>query len=318
MPQRASTRMIDLMPATIRLPFGLQRRLEAASSTFLQATEGPGVDFSSPRGEAALVPPDSVSWRIFKNPVSLFVGGVAAVILELADPDVRTGVWERSTFRSAPLGRLRRTGLAAMVTVYGARSVALPMIARIGRMHARVTGTTADGRPYAANDPALLTWVHVTATFGFVEAYSRYVTPLDRSDTDSVYREGAPTLALYGAACAPESQVAASALFDSHRGRLEPSPIVFRFLQMMVDTPALPPSLAWMQPLLVRAAVEILPQWARERLGLDTRHALRRHERWIVQSAAALADRIVLREGPASQACLRLSLPATYLYAGGR
>jgi uncharacterized protein (DUF2236 family) len=308
--------MIDLMPATIRLPFGLQRHLEAASSTFLNATEGPVVDFSRPHGEAALVPPDSVSWRIFKNPVSLFVGGVAAVILELADPDVRTGVWERSTFRSDPVGRLRRTGLAAMVTVYGARSVALPMIARIARMHARVTGTTADGRPYAANDPALLTWVHVTATFGFVEAYSRYVSGLGQADRDSVYREGAPTLALYGAAGAPASERAAGALFDSHRSRLEPSPIVFQFLQMMAETPALPPALAWIQPLLVRAAVELIPAWARERLGLHSRHALRRHERWIVESAAALADRIVLREGPASQSCVRLGLPATFLYPG--
>jgi uncharacterized protein (DUF2236 family) len=310
--------MIDLMPTTIRLPFSLQRRLEAASSTFLHPTGGQSVDFASPAGEAALVPPESVSWRIFKNPISLFVGGVAAVILELADPAVRTGVWERSTFRSDPLGRLRRTGLAAMVTVYGARSLSVPMIARIARMHARVTGTTPDGRPYAANDPALLTWVHATATFGFVGAYDRYVAGLCRSDVDSVYREGAPTLMLYGAADAPDSQARANALFDTQRARLEPSPIVFKFLQMMADTPAFPASLVWMQRLLVCAAVEIVPGWARERLGLDGRFALRRHERWVVQFAAALADRVVLREGPAAQSCLRLGLPATYLYPGGR
>lgn len=306
------------MPATIRLPFSLQRRLEAASSTFLHPTGGSAVDFRSPAGEPALVTPDSVSWRIFKNPVSLFVGGVAAVILELADPAVRTGVWERSTFRSDPLGRLRRTGLAAMVTVYGARSVSVPMIARITRMHARVTGTTPDGRPYAADDPALLTWVHTTATFGFVEAYDRYVDELGRSDVDSVYREGAPTLMLYGADGAPASGAAANALFDSHRGRLEPSPIVFKFLQMMADTPAFPRSLVWMQRLLVRAAVDIVPRWARERLGLDARHCLSRHERMVVRFAAALADRVVLRDGPAAQSCLRLGLPATYLYPGRR
>jgi uncharacterized protein (DUF2236 family) len=73
-----------------------------------------------------------------------------------------------------------------------------------------------------------------------------------------------------------------------------------------------------MQRLLVCAAVEIVPGWARERLGLDGRFALRRHERWVVQFAAALADRVVLREGPAAQSCLRLGLPATYLYPGGR
>jgi uncharacterized protein (DUF2236 family) len=45
------------------------------------------------------VAPDSVSWSVFKNPVSLFIGGVTAVIMELADPRVRTGVWEHTSFR---------------------------------------------------------------------------------------------------------------------------------------------------------------------------------------------------------------------------
>ena len=305
------------MPAAIRLPLTLQRRLEAASTSFLHPIPANRVDFSQPAGEAALVPPDSVSWRIFKNPLSLFIGGVAAVLLELADPAVRTGVWEQSTFRSDPLRRLRRTGLAAMVTIYGPRSISQPMIAGIVRMHSRVNGTTPDGQPFAANDPVLLTWVHATATFGFVEAYSRYVEPLGRSAVDSVYREGAPTLALYGAAEAPLSQAAASALFESRRGRLEPSPILFKFLQIMAQTPAFPPALSWLQALLLRAAVDLLPDWVRLRLGLTEQHALRRRERWMVNLAGALADRIVLKEGPAAQSCIRLGLPATYLYTGG-
>jgi hypothetical protein len=91
-------------------------------------------------GEEALLPPDSVSWRIFKNPIALFIGGMAAVILELAEPSVRAGVWEHSSFRKDPVGRLQRTGLAAIVTVYGARSIAEPMIAEVVRMHAKVAG----------------------------------------------------------------------------------------------------------------------------------------------------------------------------------
>ncbi len=57
-----------------------------------QPEGGPRVDFRQPAGEPALAAPDSVSWRVFKNPVSLFVGGVTAVILELAEPRVRSGV----------------------------------------------------------------------------------------------------------------------------------------------------------------------------------------------------------------------------------
>ena len=103
-------------------PIRLPRRFGDALSGMLQPSADAVVDFTRPAGEPALVAPDSVSWRVFKNPVSLFIGGVAAVILELAEPRVRTGVWEHTKFRSEPLNRMQRTGLAAMVTVYGART----------------------------------------------------------------------------------------------------------------------------------------------------------------------------------------------------
>src|ERR1700674_3063889 len=149
----------------IRLPWSLQRRLDAAAGALLNPPKWPPIDFTRPLGEAALFPPDSTSWRIFKNPIALLVGGMAAVILELAEPAVRTGVWKHSTFMTDPMGRLRRTGLAAMVTVYGARSIALPMIEGVVRMHARVAGKTPAGEAFTANDPRLLTWVHATASF---------------------------------------------------------------------------------------------------------------------------------------------------------
>lgn len=81
-------------------------------------TSAPGleVDFSQPPGAAALIPLDSISWRIFRNPVSLYIGGVAAVLLELAEPRVCSGVWDHTSFRTDPVTRLRRTGTAAMVT----------------------------------------------------------------------------------------------------------------------------------------------------------------------------------------------------------
>jgi uncharacterized protein (DUF2236 family) len=302
------------MPATIRLPWGLQRRLETASVNFLQSRETHRVEFSRPEGEEALVRPNSVSWRIFKNPISLFIGGVAAVILELAEPAVRSGVWEHSTFRSDPLSRLRRTGLAAMVTVYGARSIAEPMIARIVRMHSNVAGATPDGGVYAANDPRLLTWVHTTAAFGFAEAYNRYVEPLSQSDFDSLYREGTAAAQLYGAAQSPQSQRSALTLFDSMLGELQASDIVFRFLQIMRDTPAFPKPFLWMQPIMVRAAVDIVPDRIRAVLRLTETYGLRRQDRWIAKMSGSTANRIVLKESPASQSCLRLGLPANYLY----
>jgi uncharacterized protein (DUF2236 family) len=307
--------MIGLvLPSALPLPPPVQRRIDAAARELLQPTGGPSVDFARPPGEEALVAPDSVSWRIFKNPVSLFIGGVAAVILELAEPSVRTGVWEHSSFRTDPVRRLRRTGLAAMVTVYGARSTAEAMIAGIVRLHDKVTGQTPAGEAYRANDVGLLTWVQATAGFGFAEAYSRYIRPLGREERDRLYQEGASAARLYGALDAPTSDAELHALFESMRRRLEPSPIVFEFLDIMRDAPAFPTPLRPMQRLLVRAAVEMTSAWVRQRLGLTASYGLRPWEAPLVREVGRLSDRIVLRSSPAVQSCLRLGLPADYLY----
>lgn len=300
------------MRSIIRLPAILQRRLDAAIHALLIDRRSGGVDFSRPPNEEALVGPDSVSWRVFKNPVALFVGGVAAVILELADPAVRAGVWEHSSFRKDPLGRLRRTGLAAMITVYAARSVAEPMIAGVVRRHAAVNGETTGGVHYSASDPDLLRWVHATAIFSFAEAYHRYVEPLTAAQFDGLYREGAPASRLYGALNVPQSVAAMSDLFESMRGRLESSAIVFQFLDIMRTAAAFPPMLVWMQPIMVRAAVDLVPGWLRRPLGLES-HGLRPRERWVVRMVGDLSNRIPTLS-PATQACLRLGLPPTHLY----
>ena len=302
------------MRSIIRLPKALQRSLEAAISALFNTEQSRAVDFGRPLNEEALVGPDSVSWRVFKNPVALFVGGVAAVILELAEPAVREGIWQHSSFRRDPMGRLRRTGLAAMVTVYGARSVAEPMIAGVVRKHAAIGGETTNGLRYSANDPRLLGWVHATAVFSFAEAYRRYVEPLTRDEIDAIYREGAPASRLYGALDVPQSVVAAQNLFESMRGTLESSPVVFQFLQIMRETPACPRPLLWLQPLLVRAAVDVVPGWIRELLGLTDAYGLRPRQRWLVGSAGNFSNRIISMQSPAIQSCLRLGLPASYLY----
>ena len=299
--------------AVLRLPSPVQRRIDGAVRAWLEPPSVPFVDFTRPRGEEALAGPHSVSWRVFKNPVALFVGGVAAVILELAEPRVRTGVWEHSSFRSDPVRRLQRTGLAAMVMVYGARSGAERMIDGVVRRHGTVAGTTPGGEAYHACDPALLTWVHATAAFGFAEAYHRYVRPLGREEFDRFYAEGVPAAQLYGALDAPTSDAGLHALFAAMRGRLEPSPIIFEFLDIMRAAPVFPSLLRPAQRVLVRAAVETVPGWVRERLGLTAAHGLRGWEP-LVRQMGGLSDRIVLPSGPAAQSCLRLGLPVDTLY----
>ena len=301
-------------PSPLPLPPVLLRRIDAAARGLMQPKNAAVADFAQPPGEQALAAPDSVSWRIFKNPVSLFIGGVAAVILELAEPGVRTGVWEHSSFRADPVQRLQRTGMAAMVTVYGARSGAESMIAGVVRRHEKVQGLTPAGVAYRASDVRLLNWVQSTASYGFAEAYDRYVRPLTRGEMDRLCEEAVPAARLYGAPDVPRSRTELDALFERMRGHLEASPIVFEFLEIMRNAPAFPAPLRPLQRLLIRAAVDLMPDWLRDTLGLTAKYGLRGWEESLVRRIGALSDKLMLPSSPAVQSCLRLGLPADYLY----
>jgi uncharacterized protein (DUF2236 family) len=302
------------MSKALTLPAPVQRSIEDFSAGFLMPEGAPAADFRHPAGERALVPAGSVSWRIFKNPVTMFIGGVAAVLLELAEPRVRHGVWDRSNFRTEPLKRLQRTGLAAMVTIYGPESAARTMIAGVNAMHARVSGTTGCGIEYRADDPDLLDWVQATAAFGFLEAYAAYVRAIPGAERDLYYSEAVPVAALYGATGAPASQAEALALFRRMRPKLEPSGTLLEFLDVMRLMPALPAAGRPAQALLVRAAIDILPHGIPDLLRLGPEWRLRSWERPLVRTLARSADRLLLRSSPAVQSCLRLGLAEDYLY----
>jgi uncharacterized protein (DUF2236 family) len=281
----------------IILPRPLQRQIDELAQSFLQPQQT--IDFSMPKGESALIPPESISWRIFKNPVVVFLGGVTAVLLEFAEPRVRDGIWQHSNFRTEPLTRLRRTGLAAMVTVYGPCSKAEAMIAGVVRRHDCVTGWTSEGEPYHANAPVLLNWVQATAGFGFTEAYHAYVRHLTMDERRILFAEARPIARLYGAIGAPTSQEELEVLLETMQPRLVASPIIFQFMEIME---------------LLKAAVELLPVWVRERLGFGPRWRLRPAERVFVRALALASDCLILRSSPAIQSCRRLGLPDTYLF----
>jgi len=264
------------------------------------------VDFTTPEGESALADANSVSWRVFGNPVSLFIGGMTAVILELAEPRIRSGVWDHTTFRTDPLKRMRRTGLAAMVTVYGARSVAGKMIEGVNRMHARIEGTTPDGVRYRADDPELLRWVHATALYGFMEAYHQFVCPLSGDERDRLIAEGVPAAKLYGVTDPPGSMEEMNVLFDQMGPRLQPSETVHEFLKIMGALELFPWYLRPVLKMTIRASVSLLPTSLIHRLGLEGSAKLRSPGRRLLKRMGAEIEKLSLPNMPASQARQRV------------
>lgn len=245
------------------------KRPSPIEATLFGATQGGRVDYLQPAGDPGFYGPDSVAWRVHANPIALAIGGIAAVILELAEPRVRTGVWEHSIFAKDPLTRMKRTGEATMITTYGPTAAAQARVDMVTRMHARVGGTTPEGQAYQALEPELMTWVHLTAGYGFLNAYVRYIEPsMSRADQDRYYAEGARLGRAFGARDVPASVAEVDACIAAMRPKLRPHAIIGEFLEIVSTTSPLGLAGRVLQPLVVQASIGLLPSWACTELAL--------------------------------------------------
>src|SRR6266702_2132164 len=110
----------------------------------------------APMAATGLYPEHSITRRVNRENV-LLLGGVRALLMQLAHPKVAAGVDDHSDFRSHPIRRLRRTVHMTMAIVFAERDATLAAARAVNETHARVKG---DG--YRALDPELLLWVHAT------------------------------------------------------------------------------------------------------------------------------------------------------------
>lgn len=274
----------------------------------------PPFDYSQPAGAAALLHPGSVAWRIYKNQIALAIGGVAAVLMEFADPRIRSGVWDHSIYPVDPIGRSQRTGHAAMIGVYGPADAARRVIAGVGRMHAKVSGQTPGGIAYAATDPELVDWVSATAAYGFLTAYHTFVAPVSEGDQNRFFREGEAVAVLYGVQNKPSCLADFFAMMENLAPGFEPHPINREFLDIIQSGKAAPNVPRFLHRALARAAVSILPPLIRERLELGREYDLSFLDRAAVKLVARMAERKHDPASPPAQASTRLGLPSDFLY----
>ena len=222
-----------------------------------------------PVTEPGLFAPDSVTWRIHGD-LSMFIGGLRALLLQTLHPLAMAGVAEHSDYRSDPWGRLRRTGQFVGVTTFGSEADARAMIDRVRRIHERVRGTAPDGRTYSATDPHLLTWVHVTEVDSFLAAYQRYGNDsLTPGDADRYVSEMAVIARLLGGEDVPESV----AEMRTWLQRVRPELVVGRQARDAVGFLLSPPVSLVARPayaVIGAAAIGSLPGWARRKLWLPS------------------------------------------------
>jgi uncharacterized protein (DUF2236 family) len=223
-----------------------------------------------PRSDKALFPRDSVIWRVHGDVTSMMAGGISALLLQMLHPQALGGVWDHSDVHEDMLGRLRRTARFIAVTTYGEREAAEAAIAKVKHIHEQVSGVLPDGTRYRADDPHLLAWVHVAGAMMFLDAWRRYGEPaMSSGDQDSYFAQSAEIARRLGADPVPQTRQEAERLARDFRLELSADERTRAFRDLILNSPAQSIAEAPVHKLLMSAAVDLLPPWAR------TMHQLR-------------------------------------------
>lgn len=149
--------------------------------------------------------PESVIRRIGNTPLTPFLGGGPAVLLQVAHPLVAAGVVLHSDYRRDLWHRLARTLRALYLIAYGTRAEAERAGEAVQAVHAHVHGKTdvqlgrfPPGTSYSASDPELMLWVHATLVEASSTVYQRFVRALSGEEQERYYQEMAFVARLFG------------------------------------------------------------------------------------------------------------------------
>ncbi len=224
--------------------------------------------------DLGLFGPDSVSWRLHKEPV-LLLAGLRALYLQALHPRAVAGVVQNSAYESDPWGRLERTGTYVATTVYGTTAQAQAAGRRVRAIHARLRATDLrTGEVFRLDEPDLLRWVHVTEVESFLTVAVRAGVELSGAEVDRYYDEQRFAAALVGLdpATVPGSAAQVAQYYQEVRPLLTLTAegiAAARFL----TSPPMPHGLGFTPLRLVylsgaALAVGLLPPWARRLYGL--------------------------------------------------
>jgi uncharacterized protein (DUF2236 family) len=234
--------------------------------SFFSHAEDPLANTLSYAGDPGLFGPESVTWEVMGDIASL-VGGIRALMIQAAHPEVVAGVADHSRYREDPLGRLSRTSNYVTATAYGAMPEVHAAIAQVRAAHRRIRGISHRGIPYSAASPEYAAWVHNSLTDSFLVANQVFgPRALTRGEADRFVAEQTATGRMLRAHPLPETADALDAWIADHPG-LEPSPGMVEAIAFLRDPP-IGPITQHFYRILARAAAATIPPRVRHVLGL--------------------------------------------------
>ncbi len=244
-----------------------QRDRVVASTTGLFAhAPYPLADTLDYMGDPGMFGPGSATWPVIGD-VAAFVGGLRALVIQAAHPEVVAGVADHSRYREDPLGRLSRTSAYVTATAFGAVPEVERAVAIVRGRHRPVAGTSHRGRRYTAGDAAFAAWVHNALTDSFLVAFEVF-GPRTRSevDGDQFVTEQTRVGALLAASPTPTSAAELSAWLTDHPDAA-PSPGMAAAMSFL-RSPPLPLGVRIGYTLMLLAAVATIPKRLRRILGI--------------------------------------------------
>lgn len=304
---------------------GLKRRVVEVTTSLFSHGPRPLEHTLDHAPDPGLLGPDSVSWRVIGD-TAAFVGGIRALIVQTAHPEVVAGVEQHSRYRDDPLGRLTRTSFYVTETTYGAMPEVERAVEMVRRAHGPVHGRSQRDVPYSAGQPELAAWVHNVLTESFLAAYQAYgPTPLTTDEADRFVEEQTRVGALLGADPMPTTSAELTAWVRDHPAlaRTDDLQHAMEFLQ---DPPlSLPVRLGYTP--LFNAAVATLPdrileitdlrpRWRARDIGSAATNSLR----WALGSSPSWHVSLIRADAPVPDGLFRqpLSSEAKALLASRR
>jgi len=212
--------------------------------------------------------PDSPIARVHGDS-SMFVGGIRALLLQSLHPLAMAAVDQHSGYRGDPWGRLQRTSGFIAETTFATIPDADRAVEIVKAVHRHIDGTAPDGRPYRADDPHLLRWVHVAEVDSFLRAHDRYgavrLTPEER---DEYVAQAAHTGVALGGEQIPATVAELGEALQEFRPELASTAAAREAARFILLTPPVPLTQRAPYSMLCAAAVGLLPRWARLPLRL--------------------------------------------------
>ena len=213
--------------------------------------------------------PEGSAIRVVHADAAMFVGGLRALVLQSLHPLAMAGVAGHSGYRGDPWGRLQRTSRFLAATTFGPAADAERQVARVRAVHRKVSGTAPDGRPYRADDPHLLGWVHAAEVDSFLRAHRRFgAVHLTEPQRDEYVAEAGSVAAKLGVRRPPRTVAELADVLAAYRPELAPTAAARDSARFLLLTPPLPLLVRPAYGLIATAAVSMLPAWARRMLRL--------------------------------------------------